>query len=40
MIGQVYHEILLVIWIYPIIWALSTITYIFYLRHIRKQGVY
>ena len=39
-IGQVYHEILLVIWIYPITWALSSITYVFYLRHLRKKGIY
>ncbi len=39
-IGQVYHEILLVIWIYPITWALSSIFYLFYLGHLRRKGVY
>ena len=39
-IGQVYHEILLVIWIYPITWALSSIFYVFFLRHLRRKGVY
>ncbi|MBP5224325.1 MAG: hypothetical protein J6Z38_01920, partial [Lachnospiraceae bacterium] len=39
-IGQVYHNILLVIWIYPITWALSTLFYLFYLGHLRKKGVY
>ena len=38
-IGQVYHNILLAIWIYPITWSLSTIVYLIYLRHLRRQGV-
>ena len=39
-IGQIYHNILLALWIYPITWTLSTIVYIFYMRHLRKQGLY
>ncbi len=39
-IGRIYHEILLVIWIYPITWALSSIVYVFYLRHLRKLQIY
>ena len=38
-IGQVYHNILLAIWIYPITWTLSTVVYLFYLRHLRKKGM-
>ena len=39
-IGQVYHNILLAVWIYPITWTLSTVVYVFYLRHLRKQGMF
>ena len=39
-IGKIYHEILLVIWIYPITWALSSIVYLFYLRHLRRREVF
>ena len=39
-IGRVYHEILLVIWIYPITWALSSLAYVFYLGHLRRQEVF
>ena len=39
-IGRVWHEILLVIWLYPITWSLSTIVYVFYLRHLRRQEVF
>ncbi|MBQ4186570.1 MAG: MATE family efflux transporter [Firmicutes bacterium] len=38
-IGQFFHNILLVIWLYPITWTLSTITYIFYLLSLRKKGI-
>ena len=38
-IGRFYHNILLAIWIYPITWTLSTIVYLFYLRHLRKKGM-
>ena len=38
-IGRVWHDILLAIWIYPITWSLSTVVYLFYLRHLRKKGV-
>lgn len=39
-IGQIYHNILLAVWIYPITWTLSTIVYVFYMRHLRKQGLF
>ncbi len=38
-IGQYYHDILLVIWLYPITWTLSTITYTFYLLSLRKKAI-
>ena len=39
-IGQIYHNILLVCWIYPITWSLSTVTDLIYLRHLRKQELF
>ena len=39
-IGRIWHEILLVIWIYPVTWALSSIVYVFYLRHLRRREVF
>ena len=39
-IGRIYHNILLAIWIYPITWSISSIVYIFYMRHLKKQGLY
>ena len=39
-IGRVWHEILLVIWIYPVTWALSSAFYVFYLWHLRRKGTY
>ncbi len=39
-IGQIYHNILLACWIYPITWGMSAVSYIFFLRHIHRQGVY
>ena len=39
-IGQIWHEILLVIWIYPVTWFLSSVVYVFYLRHLRRQEVF
>lgn len=38
-IGQVYHNILLVCWIYPITWSLSTVTDLIYLGHLRRKQV-
>ena len=38
-IGQVYHNILLVCWIYPITWSLSTITDLIYLGHLRRKQI-
>ena len=35
-VGQIWHDIRLALWIYPITWTLSTIVYLFYLRHLRK----
>ena len=37
-VGQVYHNILLACWIYPITWGMSTVTDVLYLRHVRKKG--
>ena len=39
-IGRIYHNILLVIWLYPITWTLSTVVYLFYLRHLKRQAVF
>lgn len=39
-IGKIHHSILLAIWIYPITWTLSTIVYVFYMRHLRQKGLY
>ena len=39
-LGQIYHNILLVIWIYPITWFLSAVVYVFYMSHLRRQGLY
>ena len=39
-IGRVYHNILLVIWLYPITWFLSTVVYLFYLRRLKRQEVF
>ena len=36
-IGAVWHDIRLVCWIYPITWTLSTLVYVFYLRHAGKK---
>ena len=38
-IGQVYHNILLVCWIYPITWFLSTVTDLVYLSYLRKKQI-
>lgn len=38
-IGRIYHNILLAIWIYPVTWTISTVVYLFYLRHLRKKGM-
>ena len=37
-IGQVYHNILLACWIYPITWGMSTVVDLIYLGHVRKKG--
>ena len=39
-LGQIYHNILLVIWIYPITWFLSSVVYVFYMSHLKRQGLY
>ena len=33
-IGRMYHNILLACWIYPITWGMSSVVYLFYLRHL------
>ena len=38
-IGRIYHNILLALWIYPVTWTLSSIVYLFYLRHLRRAEV-
>ncbi len=37
-IGQIYHNILLACWIYPITWGMSTVVDLVYLGHVRKKG--
>lgn len=39
-IGQIYHNILLAIWIYPITWTLSSVFYVFYMLHLKRKGLY
>ncbi|MCR5794333.1 MAG: MATE family efflux transporter [Solobacterium sp.] len=39
-VGQVWHNILLVYWIYPFTWTLSSVTYILYYGRLKKQGVF
>ena len=39
-IGQVYHDIRLTCWIYPITWGLSSVVYIIFLKTIKKKGVF
>ena len=36
-IGQVFHNILLAYWIYPITWTLSTITFLIYIHKVEKN---
>ncbi len=36
-IGQIYHNILLAYWIYPITWILSTITFFIYIHKVEKN---
>ena len=37
-IGQIYHNILLACWIYPITWGMSTVVDLIYLGHVRRKG--
>lgn len=37
-IGQIYHNILLACWIYPITWGISTVVDLAYHGHVRKKG--
>ena len=37
-IGQIYHNILLACWIYPITWGISTVVDLIYLGHVRRKG--
>ena len=39
-IGQVYHNILLTCWIYPITWGLSSVAYLIYFIRLHKQNVF
>ena len=39
-VGQVWHDIRLVYWIYPFTWTLSSVTYILYYGRLKKQGVF
>lgn len=38
-IGQVYHDIRLICWLYPITWTLSSITEFIYLQVMKRRGV-
>ncbi len=38
-LGRVWHVIELACWIYPFTWSMSTVVYLFYLRHLRKSGL-
>lgn len=38
-LGQIWHNILFTCWIYPVTWMLSTVVYLLYLRHLRREGV-
>ncbi len=38
-VGQIWHVIELACWIYPFTWSMSTVVYLFYLRHIRRIGL-
>ena len=39
-VGKVWHNILLVCWIYPITWGLSAAVYVCYLFYLRKKNVF
>ena len=36
-IGQVWHEFMLIVWIYPFTWLLSAIVYTIYALSLRKE---
>ena len=38
-IGQIWHNVQLVYWIYPFTWTLSAVTYMLYYGKLRKEGV-
>jgi putative MATE family efflux protein len=37
-VGQVWHNILLTCWIYPITWGLSSVTYVLFFADIKRKG--
>lgn len=39
-IGRIYHNIMLIFWIYPITWLMSTLAYLYYLRRLKRQNVF